>query len=77
MGRTCQDQITRYIKEAIDISGSYLIEDVVYSLYDIMPEEIQETIKFSEIEEKLNELKMNRRFDKRNKKYKKCLNYVA
>ncbi len=77
MGRTCQDQITRYIKEAIDISGSYLIEDVVYSLYDIMPEEIQETITFSEIKEKLNKLKMRRKLDKRNKKYDKSLNYVA
>lgn len=77
MSRNPQDQITKYIKEAIDISGSYLIEDVVYSLYEIMPEEIQETIVFSEIEEKLNILKMNRRFDKRNKRYKKSLNYVA
>lgn len=77
MSRTHQDQITKYIKEAIDVSGSYLIEDVMYSLCDIMPEEIQENITFSEIKEKLNTLKMNRRFDKRNKKYKNSLNYVA
>jgi len=77
MGRVSQDQITKYIKKAIDESGSYLIEDVMDSLCDIMPEEIQETITFNQIKEKLNTLKMNRRFDKRNKKYKKSLNYVA
>jgi hypothetical protein len=73
MGRVSQDQITRYIKEAIDISGSYLIEDVIDSLCEIMPRNLQYSVKFSEINEKLNALKTKRE----KKKKEKLLNYVA
>jgi hypothetical protein len=73
MSRICQDQITRYIKKAIDESGSYLIEDILYSLRSIIPKEMQDSIKTSKIKEKLNAYKEY----KEKKKNKKLLDYVA
>jgi hypothetical protein len=73
MGRENKDEITKYIKKAINDSGSYLLEDVLYSLQEIVPEEIYNTMRTGEIVEKLNTLKTKQE----KKKKKKLLDYVA
>ena len=73
MGGENKDEITKYIKKAINDSGSYLLEDVLYSLQEIVPEEIYNTMRTGEIVEKLNTLKTKQE----KKKKKKLLDYVA
>jgi hypothetical protein len=58
LGAINQDPVTEYIKRAIDMSGSYLMEDIMYSLHFILPKDLQYKLKYHDINNRLNALKI-------------------
>ncbi len=51
-----QRRIVKLIEAAICEAGSYRVEDVMYALGDILPEDVQDTLRYSEVARIVEEL---------------------
>lgn len=52
-----QKKVVRLVEAAICEAGSYRVEDVMYALGDIAPEDVQDTLRYNEVAAIVEELK--------------------